>query len=45
MHLDGLHDDDILYEGEKEGGQPLDRLVTAPLHAVEDGEERGHNDR
>ena len=43
-YLDRLDDDDGLEEGEQEGGEPLDRLLAAPLHAVEDREERGRDD-
>ena len=43
-YLDWLDDDDGLEEGEQEGGEPLDRLLAAPLHAVEDREERGRDD-
>lgn len=37
--LDRLDDDDRLEEGEEEGRQPIDGLLSTPLHAVEDRKE------
>ena len=43
-HFDRLNYDDVLEEGQEERLKPGDRLVVTPLHAVQDGEESGHDD-
>jgi len=42
-NLDRLNNDYRLEEGKNEGGQPIHRLLFAPLHAVENSEESRHD--